>query len=121
MNRENQLDCCSPQVLISLPQTRNIRAQFLSAPENPLANIASAKKRARQAVVRRGHNMSLRARMRTFVKRTLAAIEAGDKDAATTAFKETGSVIDSSVSKGLIHANNAARQKSRLNARLKQM
>ena len=86
-----------------------------------MANSASAKKRARQAIVRRGHNMSLRARMRTYVKRTVAAIESGDKEAAAAAFKEAGSVLDSSASKGLIHANNAARQKSRLNARVKAM
>ena len=86
-----------------------------------MANTASAKKRARQAIVRRGHNMSLRARMRTYVKRTVAAIESGDKEIAASAFKEAGSALDSSVSKGLIHANNAARQKSRLNTRLKQM
>jgi len=86
-----------------------------------LANIASAKKRARQAVARRAHNMALRSRMRTYVKRTISAIESGDRDAATESFKTAASVLDSSASKGLIHANKAARQKSRLNARIKQM
>lgn len=84
-----------------------------------MANIASARKRARQAVKKRAHNMSLRSRMRTYVKRVRAAIDAGDKDAATTAYAEVVSSLDSSTSKGIIHANNAARKKSRLNAQIK--
>ena len=59
--------------------------------------------------------------MRTFVKRTRAAIASGDKEKATAAFREVQSVLDSSVSKGLIHANKAARQKSRMNAQIKAM
>ncbi len=97
------------------------RSRFCMYPETPLANIASAKKRARQAVARRSHNMALRSRMRTYVKRTIAAIESGDKDAATEAFKTASSMLDSSATKGLIHRNKAARHKSRLNARIKQM
>ena len=84
-----------------------------------MANIASARKRARQAVKKRAHNMSLRSRMRTYVKRVRAAIDAGDKDAATTAYAEVVSSLDGSTSKGIIHANNAARKKSRLNAQIK--
>ncbi|HHJ19158.1 MAG TPA: 30S ribosomal protein S20 [Gammaproteobacteria bacterium] len=84
-----------------------------------MANIASARKRARQAVKKRAHNMSLRSRMRTYVKRVRAAIDAGDKDAATAAYSDVVSSLDSSASKGIIHANNAARKKSRLNAQIK--
>ncbi len=65
--------------------------------------------------------MALRSRMRTYVKRTRAAIASGDKEMATAAFREVQSVLDSSVSKGLIHANKAARQKSRMNAQIKAM
>ena len=86
-----------------------------------MANSAQARKRARQAVKHRAHNMALRSRMRTFVKRTRAAIASGDKEKATAAFREVQSVLDSSVSKGLIHANKAARQKSRMNAQIKSM
>jgi len=86
-----------------------------------LANSASARKRARQAVKHRAHNMALRSRMRTYVKRAQAAIESGDKEQATLAFKEVQSVLDSSVGKGLVHANKAARQKSRMNAHIKAM
>jgi small subunit ribosomal protein S20 len=86
-----------------------------------LANIQSAKKRARQAVKNRTHNASLRSRLRTKIKTVIKLIDAGDKVAASEAYNEAVPVIDSSVSKRLIHANKAARHKSRLNARIKAM
>jgi small subunit ribosomal protein S20 len=84
-----------------------------------LANSASSRKRARQAEKRRSHNIALRSRMRTFIKKVIAAIETGDKGAAAAAYKEAVPVIDSSADKGIIHKNKAARHKSRLNARIK--
>ena len=86
-----------------------------------MANIQSAKKRARQAVKNRLHNAGLRSRMRTKIKAVVKSIDAGDKDGALEAYKAAVPVIDSSVSKKLIHANKAARHKSRLNARIKAM
>ena len=86
-----------------------------------MANIASAIKRARQAEKRRQHNGTLRSRMRTAVKRVLKAIQKGDKTEAQTAYKQAVPVIDCSATKGIIHKNKAARHKSHLNARLKEM
>jgi small subunit ribosomal protein S20 len=86
-----------------------------------LANIQSAKKRARQAVKRRGHNMSLRSRMRTAIKKVQAGIRAGDREAAEAGYREAVPVIDSMVNKGIVHANKAARHKSRLNARIREL
>jgi len=86
-----------------------------------LANIASARKRARQAITRRAHNMALRSRMRTQVKKVEAAIGAGDKEAAQKSYRDAVSILDNSAGKGLIHANKASRHKSRLNARIKAM
>jgi small subunit ribosomal protein S20 len=86
-----------------------------------LANSKSAAKRARQNTVRREHNLGLKSRMRTFVKKVLAAIASGDKAAATESYKEAVPVIDGAASKGLIHANKAARHKSRLNNHIKNM
>lgn len=86
-----------------------------------MANNPSAKKRARQNIVRRTHNMGLRARMRTFVKRVTVAVESGDKEAAQSALHEATSMLDKTANKGLLHANNVARQKSRMNARVKAM
>ena len=45
----------------------------------------------------------------------------GDKEAATTAYKQAVPVLDSYATSGLIHKNKAARHKSRLNAHIKAM
>jgi len=81
-------------------------------------NITSAKKRVRQGETRRQHNKHIRSGMRTTVKAVVYAIEAGDKEAASAAYKVAVPAIDSSVSKGIIHKNKASRQKSRLNSRI---
>jgi len=86
-----------------------------------LANIKSAKKRARQAEGRRKHNAGRRSMMRTYMKRVVAAITSGDKAAATTAYQEAVPVLDVAAQKGLIHMNKAARHKSRFNAQIKAM
>ncbi len=84
-----------------------------------MANSPQAKKRARQAVKRRTRNVAKRSEFRTVLKNTVYAIDAGDKETAISAYKAATPVIDSMVSKGLIHKNKAARHKSRLNARIK--
>ena len=86
-----------------------------------MANSAQAKKRARQAEKRRINNTSQRSAMRTAVKKVINAIEAGDKAVAESAFKSAVPMIDSSAGKGLVHKNAAARQKSRLNTRIRAM
>jgi len=86
-----------------------------------LANIASAKKRARQTEVRRVQNHAQRAMMRTNIKKVLKAIESGDKAAAEQAYKEAVPVIDRIADKGLLHKNKAARHKSRLNNHIRKM
>ena len=84
-----------------------------------MANIKSAEKRAKQAVKRREHNVAARSRLRTSIKKVLAAITAGSKDDATAAFKAAQPVIDTMVTKGISHSNKAARHKRELNARIK--
>lgn len=86
-----------------------------------MANIASARKRARQAVKHRAHNMALRSRFRTSVKSVLKAIRSGDTETAMAAYRKAVPIIDTTATKGLIHANKAARHKSRLNARIRAM
>ena len=86
-----------------------------------MANSSQARKRARQAENNRQHNASRRSMMRTHVKKAVKALESGDKPAADTAIKAAGPVLDRAAAKGLIHANKAARHKSRLNARLKKL
>ena len=84
-----------------------------------MANSAQARKRARQAENHRQRNSAQRSTFRTAVKKVLKAIAAGDKAAATEAYNNAVSVIDRAAGKGLIHANKAARHKSRLNAHIK--
>ncbi len=83
-----------------------------------MPNITSAKKRVRQSEKRRVHNKHIRSGMRTHVKAVVYAIEAGDKKAASEAYKLAVPALDASVAKGIMHKNKAARQKSRLNARV---
>ena len=86
-----------------------------------MANIKSAKKRARQNVIRRTHNVAVRSQMRTAIKKVLSAIRAGDKQAATERFRAAVPEIDRMVGKGIIAKNRAAHYKSKLNKRLKAM
>ncbi len=86
-----------------------------------MANSRQATKRARQGEQRRQHNATLRSRMRTFLKKVVNAIESGDRKAAESAYKDAVPLIDSSAGKNIIHANKAARHKSRLNARIRAM
>ena len=84
-----------------------------------MANSAQARKRARQAVKQRSHNMGLRSTLRTAIKKVRKAIEGGDKAAAQAVFQQSMSVIDSIADKGICHKNTAARNKSRLSAAIK--
>ncbi len=84
-----------------------------------MANSVQARKRARQAEKRRRHNASRRSRLRTHIKNVLKATESGDKEAAAAAYKRVVPIIDNAAGNGLIHRNKAARQKSRLSARVK--
>ena len=86
-----------------------------------MANSPQAIKRARQAEKHRQGNASQRSNMRTHIKRVIAAIKRGDRDAATEAYRAAVPVIDSAAGKGLIHANKAARHKRRLNQHIRAM
>jgi small subunit ribosomal protein S20 len=79
-----------------------------------MANIKSARKRARQAVVRRAHNLSLRTTVRTAMKNVLKAVAAGNKEAAAKVLRESQRAIDRVVAKGVMHRNAGDRHKSRL-------
>ncbi len=84
-----------------------------------MANSPSAKKRAIQAEKRRSHNASLRSMVRTYIKNVVKAIDEKDLDKARTAYTAAVPVIDRMADKGIIHKNNAARHKSRLNGHIK--
>ena len=86
-----------------------------------MANSPQAKKRARQGEDRRQHNMAQRSEMRTAVKKVINAIDAGEKEVAAEAYKAATRQLDVMADKNIIHANKAARHKSRLNAHIKAM
>ncbi len=97
----------------------NTRLFDITTRFQPVANIKSAGKRARQAEKARKHNMGLRSTMRTSIKKVVKACDEGNREAAAAAFKAAVPVIDSMVNKGIVTKNKAARHKSRLNARIK--
>ena len=86
-----------------------------------MANTPQARKRARQAEKSRIRNAGQRSNLRTFIKKVIAAVNSGDKEKAQAAFQTAMPIIDSAVTKGLIHKNNAARNKSRLNNKVRAM
>ena len=86
-----------------------------------MANIASARKAARQSEKRREHNASLRSELRSAIKRVRKAIDAGDKSAARAILRESTKILDSIADKKIIHKNKASRHKSRLSAAIKAM
>ena len=86
-----------------------------------MANIKSARKRARQAVKTRLHKMGQRSKMRTHIKAVITAVQKGDKEAAATAYKAAVPVIDAMINKGIVNKNKAARHKSRLNKMVKSL
>lgn len=79
-----------------------------------MANHASAKKRIRQTIKRTERNKAIRSRVRTYVKRVRAAIDAQDKAAAEEALKVAVQRIDGAVSKGVYHRKTGSRYISRL-------
>jgi small subunit ribosomal protein S20 len=86
-----------------------------------LANIKSAKKRARQAIKRRAHNVAMRSRVRTAVRNVIKAVESGNKDAAKASYAAVVPEIDKMAGKGILTKSRAAHYKSQLNAKLRAM
>jgi len=84
-----------------------------------MANHFSALKRTRQTEKRTANNRASRSRVRSVIRKFREALQSGNKENATTAYRQVASAIDKSVQKGVLHGNTASRYKSRLNARLK--
>jgi small subunit ribosomal protein S20 len=84
-----------------------------------MAHHKSAQKRIRQTEARTEVNRDRRSRVRTFVKKVESAIVAGDKTAATAAFKLAEPEMRRGVSKGVVKLNTVSRKVSRLAAAIK--
>ena len=84
-----------------------------------MANTPQARKRARQNEKNRKHNGSMRSMVRTYLKKTDAAIESGEAATAQAAFNIVAPILDRIADQGVIHQTQAARHKSRLNAKIR--
>ena len=79
-----------------------------------MANIKSQIKRIRTNELARVRNKAVKSELKTHVRRVREAIATGDKEAAGTALQVAATKLDKAVSKGVIHANQAANRKSSL-------
>ena len=84
-----------------------------------MPNSASAKKRLRQSLDRRTRNRAVRSSIRTQVKKLRTTIAGGDPAACEAQYRLTVKKLDQAAAKGILHANAAARTKSRLSAAIK--
>ena len=83
-----------------------------------MANTPQAKKRIRRNARRAVINNNRISRIRTFVKKVEAAIEAGDKTEAATALQAAQPEMARGVASGVLHKNTVARKFSRLSRRV---
>ena len=86
-----------------------------------MANIKSQIKRIRTNEKRRQRNLAVKSELKTLVRRTCEAVEAGDKEAAIEALRIASRKLDKAVSKGVIHRNQAANRKSKLARRVQSL
>ncbi|WP_159798734.1 30S ribosomal protein S20 [Puerhibacterium puerhi] len=77
-----------------------------------MANIKSQIKRIKTNEKARLRNKSVKSELKTHIRRVREAVAAGDKDAAQAALTTASKKLDKAVSKGVIHANQAANRKS---------
>ena len=79
-----------------------------------MANIKSQIKRIRTNEAARLRNKSVKSALKTAVRRVRTAVDAGDKATAQSELVTASRSLDKAVSKGVIHANQAANRKSAL-------
>ena len=80
-----------------------------------MANIKSAKKRSKQTIVKRKRNLMRKTALKTAVRSVLDAIKDNqDAEKTQTLFADAQAKFSRAKSKGVIHANTAARKISRL-------
>ena len=76
-----------------------------------MPKLKSSKKRLRTSLKAQARNKAITSRMRTAIKKVRSA---ADKTSAEAALVQAVSIVDSTVRKGRLHRNTAARYKSRL-------
>ena len=78
----------------------------------------SAMKHARADETKRVRNRHRKSTLRTLLRQTEDALDAGNVEAAQTLFRSSASLLDRAAGKGVIKKGTANRQKSRLNRKL---
>jgi small subunit ribosomal protein S20 len=86
-----------------------------------MPNSESAKKRLRQSEVRRSRNRAGRSALRTQIRKVREAVAAGNLEQAEAAYRAVVKKLDQAAAKKIIHANAAARTKSRLSKAVKSL
>lgn len=81
-----------------------------------MANIKSQMKRNKTNEVARQRNKAVKSKLRTYVREARAAIAEGDAEKAAELTAVANRALDKAVSKGVIHANQAANRKSALSS-----
>ncbi|MGD3107302.1 30S ribosomal protein S20 [Streptomyces sp. YGL11-2] len=79
-----------------------------------MANIKSQMKRIKTNEKARQRNKAVKSSLKTALRRTREAVEAGDLEKATAAQALAAKKLDKAASKGVIHKNAAANKKSAL-------
>ena len=77
-----------------------------------MANIKSQMKRIKTNEISRQRNKAVKSKLRTEIRKVRQAVAAGDADKAGEFARAACRSLDKAVSKGVIHANNAANRKS---------
>ena len=83
-----------------------------------MAHTLSGAHNIRRSEKRRLRNKSAKSALRTQIRKVLGTVEKKDKAAAQTELRAAYALLDKAAQKGIIHANSAARHKSRLAARV---
>ena len=79
-----------------------------------MADHKSALKRVRQTIKRTAHNRSMRADLRTNIKKFRLLQESGNIEQARDAYTDVQKNIDKAITKGILHKRTGACYKSRL-------
>ena len=86
-----------------------------------MANIKSAKKRILVNRAKALKNQMLKSALKTAIKKFNAAVDAGDKAAASELYKVAVKKVDQAVAHGILHKNNAAHKKSEFTVKFNKM
>ena len=79
-----------------------------------MANIKSQLKRIKTNAKATERNKAVKSELRTWIRKFQTAAKSGDATAAADALKVASTKLDKAVSKGVLHANQAANKKSAL-------